>query len=322
MRLSMMLEPQEGLSYDDVLAVARRVAASGGRLDGLYRSDHYTSVGGREGLDSTDAWATLAGLARDVPGIRLGTLVTPATFRPVGNLAKVVATVAQMAGPHADGGSRVVLGMGTGWLEAEHRQHGFPFADLGTRFARLEEHLRAVTALFDPARDPVDLDGEHVRLEAAVFRPKPVPRPRLVVGGRGLERTPGLAARYADELNGVFSSPARCREQRAALLAACDEVGREEPAAYSLMTGCVVGATQAEVAARLRRLQESSGDGRSVEEYAASLAGEWVIGTVEQARDRLGELADAGVEAVMLQHQSPSDLEMVDLVAGELAAVA
>lgn len=317
MRLAIMLEPQEGLSYDDVLAVARRTADAG--LDGLYRSDHYTSVAGRVGLDSTDAWATLAGLAREVPAIRLGTLVTPATFRPAGNLAKVVATVAEMAGTMPDGSSRIVLGMGTGWLETEHRQHGFPFPDLGTRFARMEEHLRAIRALWDPDQDPVDLTGEHVRLEGAVFHPKPVPRPRVVVGGGGMRRTPGLAARHADELNNVFASPEACRRQRAALHDACGEIDRDPGTiAYSLMTGCVVGATEADFERRIRALQGRSGDGRPLDEYVDSLAGEWVLGTPDRARDRLGELADAGVDAVMLQHQDPSDLEMVDLVAAEL----
>lgn len=254
-----------------------------------------------------------------MPGIRLGTLVTPVTFRPAGNLAKVVATVAGMAGTLPDGSSRIVLGMGTGWLETEHRQHGFPFEDLTTRFERLEEHLRAVRALWDPEQDPVDLSGEHVTLEGAVFRPVPSPRPRVVVGGGGMRRTPGLAARYADELNNVFASPQRCREQRAALHAACEATGRDPASVgYSLMTGCVVGATQTDFERRIRVLQERSDDNRPLGEYVASLAGEWVLGTPEQARDRLGELADAGVEAVMLQHQDPSDLEMVDLIGAEL----
>lgn len=315
----MMLEPQEGLDYDDLLAVARRVEATG--LDGLYRSDHYSSVSGRAGLASTDAWATLAGLARDTEGIRLGTLVSPVTFRPAGNLAKVVATVAGMAGAGADGGSRIVLGMGTGWLETEHRQHGFPFEDVGVRFDRLEEHLAAVTALWDPQHDPVDQSGTHVRLEGAVFRPKPQPRPRLVVGGGGMRRTPGLAARYADELNNVFASPQRCAEQRAALDAACEQQGRD-PASigYSLMTGCLVGATQEEFRARVRRLQSENGDGRDIDSYLAELSEAWVLGTPERAADRLGALAESGVEAVMLQHQLPDDLDMIDVIATEVRA--
>ncbi len=317
MRLAIMLEPQEGLTYDDQLAVARRVEAVG--LDGMYRSDHYSGVMGQAGRASTDAWAVLAGLAIQTSGIKLGTLVSPVTFRPAGNLAKVVATVSEMAGTMPEGDARIVLGMGTGWLETEHRQHGFPFEDVGTRFARLEEHLQAVTALWDPSRDPVDLSGSHVRLEGAVFRPKPQPRPRLVIGGRGLRRTPALAARYADELNTVSSTPQRCAEQRAALDAACQAEGRDPATvAYSMMTGCIVGSTTEEFHTRVRRLQERSGDGRSVEEYLAELSGEWVLGTPEQAADHLGALGRAGVQAVMLQHLLYDDLDMIDLVAAEI----
>jgi alkanesulfonate monooxygenase SsuD/methylene tetrahydromethanopterin reductase-like flavin-dependent oxidoreductase (luciferase family) len=159
MRLSVMIEPQEGLSYDQILAVARRAEAVG--FAGFYRSDHYSSVADRVGIGSTDAWATLAGLARETSTIALGTMVTPVTFRPAGNLAKVVATVAEMAGT-VDGQPRVHLGMGTGLLETEHRQHGFPFEDLATRFRRLDEHLQVVHGLWDPQRDPFSFDGEFV----------------------------------------------------------------------------------------------------------------------------------------------------------------
>lgn len=153
------------------------------------------------------------------------------------------------------------------------------------------------------------------------FRPEPVPRPRLVVGGRGLRRTPALAARYADERNAVAVPPAACREQRAALVAACEAAGRD-PAriAFSLMTGCVVGVDEADLARRVRRLQEGSGDGRSVDAWVADVGDAWVVGTVAQARERLGELAGVGVEAVMLQLQDAADLDLVDLVAAELAS--
>jgi alkanesulfonate monooxygenase SsuD/methylene tetrahydromethanopterin reductase-like flavin-dependent oxidoreductase (luciferase family) len=313
----MMLEPQEGLTYDDLLAVARRVEATG--LDGLYRSDHYASVNGREGLASTDAWATLAGLARDTSRIRLGTLVSPATFRTAGNLAKVVATVSEMAGAAPGGGARVSLGLGTGWLETEHRQYGFPFEQIGVRFDRLEEHLAAVRGLWDPERDPFDLDGRHVRMEGAVFRRKPEPRPRIVVGGGGMRRTPELAARYGDELNNVFAPPQRCVQQRAALVAACEAQGRDPATvAYSLMTGCIVGATQQEFEARVRRLQERMDDGRAPGEFLAERSETWILGTPDQAAERIGAF-DAGVEAVMLQHLAPDDLDMIDLVAAELA---
>ncbi len=322
MRLAIMLEPQEGLTYDDLLAVATRVADRG--LAGLYRSDHYGSVmgpraGHDEPLASTDAWATLAGLARETRDIVLGTLVSPVTFRPAGNLAKVVATVAEMAGPAPDGSSRIHLGLGTGWLESEHRQHGFPFEDLGTRFRRLEEHLAAVRGLWDPDQDPYSQDGEHVTLEGARFRPVPDPRPRIIVGGRGMERTPALAARYADELNGVSLTPAECTAQRIALGRSCEALGRDpESAGYSLMTGVLVGRDTADLHARVRRLLDRNGDGRSPEAYLAERR-DWVTGTVEEAADHLGRLAEAGVQTVMLQNLLHDDLEVVDLIAGELA---
>jgi alkanesulfonate monooxygenase SsuD/methylene tetrahydromethanopterin reductase-like flavin-dependent oxidoreductase (luciferase family) len=319
MRFNVMLEPQEGITYADQLAVARRAEALG--FDGLYRSDHYSSVGGRESLGSTDAWAAIAGIARGTERIRLGTLVSPVTFRPAGNLAKVVATVAEMAGVLPGGESRIVLGMGTGWMETEHRQHGFPFEDTATRFRRLEEHLQAVTGLWDPAQREVSMDGEFVTLEAARFAPKPNPRPRIVVGGKGLRKTPLLAARYAAELNGVFSSPQQCARQRAALDEACRTVDRD-PAdiTYTLMTGCLVGATEAEFRDRAGRLhQRTRGDG-DLDAWLESLSDAWVLGTPDRARERLAALAEAGVDGIMLQHQLHDDLDMLDVIAEHLMA--
>jgi alkanesulfonate monooxygenase SsuD/methylene tetrahydromethanopterin reductase-like flavin-dependent oxidoreductase (luciferase family) len=317
MRFNVMLEPQEGITYAEQLAVARRAEQLG--FEGMYRSDHYSSVGGRAAVGSPDAWAAIAGLARGTDRIRLGTLVSPVTFRLAGNLAKVVATVAEMAGVVPPGESRIVLGMGTGWLETEHRQHGFPFEDVATRFRRLEEHLHAITSLWDPARDEVTLDGEFVSLESARFAPKPDPRPRIVVGGKGLRKTPDLAARFADELNGVFSSPEECRRQRAALDEACRSVGREPSSiAYSLMTGCLVGATEEEFRARAAQLHGRTGGGGDLDGWLEHLSGAWVLGTPERARERLAALSEAGVEAVMLQHQLHDDLDMLDVIAEHL----
>jgi len=319
MRLAIMLEGQEGLSYDTILAVAKRTEAAG--LYGLFRSDHYSSVAGRESLESTDAWATLAGLARETERIQLGPLVSPVTFRPPAVVAKMAATVGEMAGPAADGSARVTLGMGTGWLEVEHRRHGFPFEDLDTRFRRLEEHLQIITSLWDPWAQPFDFDGEFATLRDARFLPVPSPRIPVTIGGSGMRRTPSLVARYADELNGVFLTPERCAEQRVALRQACELVGRDpDSAGYTLMTGAVVGATDADFRARVRTLQQLTGDGSSLDEFVARRRGTWILGTVDQAREHLGALAAAGVEGVMLQHLNPGDLEMIDVVAEELAA--
>lgn len=316
MRLSVMLEPQEGLSYAQILAVAQRAEAVG--LDGFYRSDHYSSVADRVGQPSTDAWTTLAGLARETTTITLGTMVSPATFRPAGNLAKVVATVAEMAGT-VDGAPRVHLGMGTGWLETEHRQHGFPFEDLSTRFRRLEEHLQVIRGLWDPARDPFSFDGEFVTIDDARYAPAPDPRPRIIVGGAGRRTTPRLAATYADELNTTFSGPDTCRDMRAAMDRACEDRDRD-PASLplTLMTGCVVGASTADFHERAQRVHAAVGSG-DLEGWLDDLRGEWIIGGPQEAAEHLGRLADAGVTGVLLQHHAPDDLDMLDAVASTIA---
>jgi alkanesulfonate monooxygenase SsuD/methylene tetrahydromethanopterin reductase-like flavin-dependent oxidoreductase (luciferase family) len=212
MRINLMIDPEKGMTYAELVALARRAEALG--FEALYRSDHYASVFDRDGVGSTDAWATLAGLARDTQRIMLGTLVSPATFRPPAQLAKVVATVAEMAGttprepeglldaapsrPSAvAGASRVHLGLGTGWLASEHLQYGFPFDDVGTRFRRLEELLQVIRGLWDPAQNPFSFEGQFERLVEARFLPKPNPRPRIIVGGRGRTKTMRLAVTYA-----------------------------------------------------------------------------------------------------------------------------
>ena len=317
MRFNVMLEPQEGLSYQDILAVAQRAEALG--FEGLYRSDHYTSVGGRAASGSTDAWATLAGLARETERLRLGTMVSPVTFRPVGNLAKVAATTAEMAGT-VDGRARVDIGVGTGWLEEEHRQLGFPFEDLDTRFRRLEEHLQVLHRLFDRDAVPFDFDGEFERLRGAQIVPVPEPRPDLVIGGTGLVRTPRLAATFADELNTTFRGPEGAAQRRRALDRACERAGRDPATVtFSLMTGCLIGADEREFIRRAERLKAVSGDGRPFDEWLGGLEGAWVLGTPDQAAQRLGELAEAGVERIMLQHQLPDDLDMLDVVIEDIA---
>lgn len=316
MQLSVMLEPQEGLTYADILAVAQRAEAVG--MDGMYRSDHYSTVSGGEAARSTDAWATLAGIARETKRIVIGSLVTPVTFRRAGNLAKVVATVAEMAGER-DGQPRVHLGMGTGWLETEHRQHGFPFEEIGTRFRRLEEHLAVVRGLWDAEQRPFSFDGDFVAITDAHFTPAPQPRPRVIVGGTGKRTTPRLAATYADELNTVFAGPDGCAEMRSALDAACETADRD-PATIplTLMTGCIVGSDHDDYEQRARRAHAAHGSG-DFDEWIAGLADGWVLGAPEQAADRLGQLAGAGVTGVMLQHQLPQDLDMLDVVTSDIA---
>ena len=317
MRLNVMLEPQEGLSYQDILAVAQRAESLG--FEGLYRSDHYTSVGGHAAMGSTDAWATLAGLARETGRLRLGTMVSPVTFRPVGNLAKVAATTAEMAGS-VDGRARVDIGVGTGWLEEEHRQLGFPFENLDTRFRRLEEQLQVLQRLFDRDAAPFDFDGEFESLRGAQIVPVPEPRPDLIIGGTGLVRTPRLAATFADELNTGFQGPEGAAQRRRALDRACERAGRDPATVtFSLMTGCLIGADEREFGRRAERLKARSGDGRPFDEWLGDLEAAWVLGTPDQAAQRLGELAEAGVERIMLQHQLPDDLDMLDVVVEDVA---
>jgi alkanesulfonate monooxygenase SsuD/methylene tetrahydromethanopterin reductase-like flavin-dependent oxidoreductase (luciferase family) len=336
MRINLMIEAQEGMAYADLLAVARRAEDLG--FEGLYRSDHYASVFDRAGLGSTDAWATLAGLARDTERIVLGTLVSPVTFRPAANLAKVVATVAEMAGTVSDSHvqaarrvpgsastaigptSRVHLGLGTGWLESEHTQYGFPFGDLGTRFRRLEELLQVIQGLWDPAQESFTFEGEFERLVNPRFLPVPDPRPRIIVGGRGRTRTLPLAVTYADELNSPSATPSECRQLRDALDAACERQRRDPSTiTFSLMTGCLVGATDRELQARAKRLDTLATSYPRLADYQRRLMVRGVVGTPERAADRLREFAKAGVERIMLQHLLHDDLELLDLVAEDIA---
>ncbi|HEX6254907.1 MAG TPA: LLM class flavin-dependent oxidoreductase [Euzebyales bacterium] len=316
MRLSVMIEPQQGMTYAQILAVAQRADAVG--MAGMYRSDHYTPIGAPADASTTDAWATLAGLARETSRITLGTMVTPATFRPVGNLAKVVATVAEMAGT-LDGAPRVHVGMGTGWHEPEHHQHGFPFEDIATRFRRLDEHMQVLRGLWDPAREPFSFNGEFVTIDGARFHAVPEPRPRVIVGGTGRRKTPTLAARYADELNTVYQSPDDCRGMRVAMDEACEREGRDpDTLPLTLMTGCVVGADHDAFRARADRVHAVVGSG-DLDSWLDELRGTWILGGPEQAADHLGRLAAAGVTGVLLQHQTPDDLDMLDEVMTQVA---
>ena len=205
MRLCVFIEPQLGASYEDQLAVARRAEECG--FDGFFRSDHFLTMGAHDGLPGpTDAWVTLGALGRETSRIRLGTLVTSATFRPPGLLAISVAQVDAMSG------GRVELGLGTGWFEAEHRAYGFPFPPLAERFDRLAEQLEIVTGLWStPVGETFTFHGTHYEVTDSPGLPKPVqsPCPPVIVGGRGKRRTAALAARFADEYNVPFGTAGR-----------------------------------------------------------------------------------------------------------------
>ena len=312
MRVCLMIEGQEGVSWEDWRALAEAAEHAG--LEGLFRSDHYLSVEDRRERGALDAWATLAALAAVTTTLRLGTLVSPATFRHPSVLAKSVATV-----DHVSGG-RAEVGMGTGWWEAEHEAYGFPFPPLGERMDVLAEQLEVVRGLW--ADGPFSFSGRHYRLGERDDLPKPVqrPGPTLILGGSAGPRAARLAARFADEYNTVFATEDECRERRARLDAACEEAGRD-PATlrFSLMTGVVVGADEADFCERAARLSAWRGGDGDADRAVAALPPQWVTGTVEQAVERLRGLEAAGVERVMLQHLLHEDLEAVALLGERVA---
>jgi F420-dependent oxidoreductase-like protein len=312
MRVCLMIEGQEGVTWDEWVALGRACEEAG--LDGLFRSDHYLSVQDSPERGSLDAWATLAALAHDTEHIRLGTLVSPVTFRHPAVLAKMAVTV-----DHVSRG-RVELGIGAGWHEPEHRAYGFPFPDTSTRLELLEEQIEIVHRSWEAGA--FDFDGRHYRVKGLDAVPKPLqdPHPNLIVGGSGGARSARLAARWADEYNTVFAPPDMCRQRRRSLAAAWDEAGRDPTGlVFSLMTGCIVGRDRDDVRQRASRALEHQGGGGSPDDWLDEVRGEWVLGTVDEAVGRLREYEAAGVDRVMLQHQRHDDLEMVPLL-GEVAA--
>jgi F420-dependent oxidoreductase-like protein len=304
-QLRIFTEPQMGATYDDLLAVARRTEETG--FDAFFRSDHYLTMGG-DGLPGpTDAWVTLAGLARETSRIRLGTLMTAATFRLPGPLAISVAQVDQMSG------GRVELGIGAGWFEAEHSAYGIPFPELGERFDRYEEQVAIVSGLWNtPPGETFDFPGEHYRVSGSPALPKPVQKSGipLIVGGSGKKRTPRLAARFASEFNVPFASAADNARLFAGVRDACEETGRD-PASlvYSSALVLCVGKDEAEIARRAAAI------GRDVDE----LRRHGVAGTPAEAVDVLGRFAEAGAQRVYLQVLDLADLDHLDVVAAEVA---
>jgi F420-dependent oxidoreductase-like protein len=304
-QLRIMTEPQMGATYDDLLAVARRTEETG--FDAFFRSDHYLTMGG-DGLPGpTDAWITLAGLARETSRIRLGTLMTAATFRLPGPLAISVAGVDQMSG------GRIELGIGAGWFEAEHTAYGIPFPPVRERFDRFEEQLAIISGLLAaPVGETFDFEGEHYRLAGSPALPKPVQDGGvpIIVGGKGRTRTPRLAARHAAEFNVPFETVAENARLFAGVRAACEEAGRDPSSmVYSSALVLCVGKDEAELARRAAAI------GRDV----AELRENGVAGTPAEAIDILGRYAESGAQRVYLQVLDLADLDHLDLVANEVA---
>jgi F420-dependent oxidoreductase-like protein len=311
-RICLMVEGQEGVTWDDWRSLASACERHG--FEALFRSDHYLSVDDRRERGSLDAWATIAALSALTSRVRLGTLVSPATFRHPSVLARNVVTA-----DHVSGG-RIELGMGAGWWEAEHTAFGFPFPPPGERMAVLEEQLEIVRRSWE--QEPFSFRGEHFTLQDADPRPKPIQRPHspLILGGAAGPRSARLAARWADEYNTVHVGTEEFARRRAAILEACERAGRD-PAEmrFSLMTGFVVGADRGELQERARRLAAWRGEeGADPDAYLTELAETWVVGTVPEAIDRLRALEAAGVERVMLQHHLHEDLEVLALLGDEI----
>ena len=301
MDLRVFTEPQQGATYADLLAVALHAEKLG--FSAFFRSDHYLGMGTPGLPGPTDAWLTLAALARDTSRIRLGTLMTSATFRLPGPLAISAAQVDEMSG------GRVELGVGAGWFEAEHSAYGIPFPDAVERFDRLEETLAIVTGLWTTAPgDTFDFEGAHYRLRDSPALPKPVqsPRPPVIVGGKGKRRTPALAARFADEFNIPFESVDTTRTQFTRVREACEAAGRNaDDLVYSNALVLCVGRDEAELARRAEAI------GRDVDDLRRND----LAGTPQEVVDRLGEYADVGTSRVYLQVLDLSDLDHIGLVA-------
>ncbi|TDE50215.1 LLM class F420-dependent oxidoreductase [Nonomuraea mesophila] len=300
MKLRIFTEPQQGATYDDLLTVAQATERLG--FDAFFRSDHYQRIGpGDPGPGSTDAWITLAGLARETSRIRLGTLVSPATFRLPGPLAISVAQVDQMSAGRAE------LGFGTGWYDGEHAAYGIPFPPTGERFARFEEQLEIITGLWTSEKG-YSFEGSYYRLADSPALPKPVqrPRPPIIIGGFGAKRTPRLAATYADEYNVPFRTLDETKEAFDRVREACQSTGRSVLLSAAQTT--IVGADRAEVERRAAAIGENPDTLR-----AAGLAG-----TPAEVAEKIVKFGELGAERVYLQILDLADLEHLELIAAEV----
>jgi F420-dependent oxidoreductase-like protein len=311
-KLCLMIEGQEGVSWPQWVALSHACEQHG--IPGLFRSDHYLNLDGRHPeRGSLDAWGTLCALAAITSTLRLGTMVSPASFRHPSELAKLVTTA-----DHISGG-RIELGLGAGWHEREHEAYGFPFLPTRVRMDVLEEQLQVILGSWDRAdATPCSFSGEHYTLKDLDAQPKPIqePHPPLIIGGSGGARSAALAATYADEYNTPFPTLDQVRERRATVERACEQAGRD-PLPLSIMTGVLVGADGHELRERCTRLGERIGAD------PASLLSDppsgWVVGTVDHAAEQLNALREAGVSRVMCQHLLHDDLDALALIGRRLA---
>jgi len=299
------VEPQQGATYADQLAVARAAEELG--YSAFFRSDHYLAMSGDGGPGPTDSWVTLAGIARETSTIRLGTMVTSATFRYPGPLAISVAQVDEMSG------GRVEFGIGAGWFEEEHKAYAIPFPPLRERFDRLTEQLEIITGLWStPKGETFDYSGTHYSVSDSPGLPKPAqsPYPPIIIGGQGAKRTPALAARYAAEFNVPFVPLETVKTQFARVAAAVADAGREpDSMTYSAAFVVCAGRDEAEIARRAAAIR------REVDELRSNSP---TVGTAGEIADRLGPFIEAGVQRVYLQVLDMSDLDHLDFFAREV----
>lgn len=312
MRFALMLEGQEGVTWPQWLAVAQTAERIG--FEALFTSDHYFSVQGVPGRGSNDAWTVLAGLAARTDRIRLGTMVSPVTFRHPTVLAKVATTVDLISA------GRVEIGMGAGWWQEEHRTHGFPFPPAAERFEIFEEQVEIVHGLLTQER--FSFESPHYAIEECEFLHKAVqrPHPPLVLGGRTAgARMQRLVARFADEFNTVGGTPQEVRERFGRIRDGLDAARREQSSVTtSLMTWVFVGKDEPEWKARVERARRNDPAAGPFEAYLEDLSRDCILGTPDQAVERLRAYADAGVQRIVLNHELVDDLDMLELLAAEV----
>ncbi len=289
-----MIEGQEDVTWSDWVALAEACERFG--IEALFRSDHYLSVAGDASRGSLDAWGTINALAAITTTLRLGALVSPATFRHPSVFAKLVVTA-----DHISGG-RVEVGLGAGWMEAEHRAYGFPFGTLRDRMDAFAEQLEIVRRSFEPG--PFSFHGKHFTIEDLDALPKPLGPMHLIVGGSAAPRGAALGARWADEYNFAYTTPEEAAAKREAIHAACRDAGRDPSTiVISMMNGVVVGHDRDDVARRAE---------------AVGAGAPWIVGTVDEVIARLREYEQAGIERVFMQHLAHRDLETVEILAREV----
>jgi F420-dependent oxidoreductase-like protein len=311
MRICLMIEGQEGVTWEEWVDLARSCEESG--LEGLFRSDHYVSIFNESKDGSLDAWAVLCGLAAITERIRLGTMVSPATFRHPSLLAKMVTTA-----DHISGG-RVELGAGAGWFEKEHTAYGFDFPRASERLEILAEQLEIINGEW--TEDEFSFNGAYYSLEGLHPLPSPVqqPHPPLIIGGSGGAKSLALAARWAGEYNTLSLTVDEARARREALDDALRAHGRSpEGFTFSIMTTCIIGRDADELRERTRDVLARTNNDKPVDDYIAEASKQRLVGTVDQIIERLNEYADAGVGRVMLQHLNHRDLSMVEQIGSDL----